>query len=807
MLKHTLKAIFVICLFSIILSSCKSPLNQETPNQITENTGGTEVIIINTSTPSPTPTPTVLPEVNLTEGEQALFEGNFSMAIDQFNAAKGKSSDPTIQQQADLGIARAYIALSNYGNALEILNAIISQNPPSNILWKTYYFASICFQNLENINESISTMQNAIINSPEDIKDYFYEKSGDLYLKINDYSNAIQAFNSAIEANPSMDHSSIKIKIGNAYTAQFDYSNAIRIYMEVHDSSANDYIRAQTNLLAGQAYLSLGLPEQAYARFQESVTNYPRSYDTYSGLVALVNAGIPVDELNRGLIDYYAGRYGLAIDAFDRFMEENPDHNGTPLYYKGLSYQAMSEYTNAIQTWQILTENYPDDRFYAQAWEEIAYSQWAHFSEYEQAANTLLSFVAKNPGHEQAASNLYDAARIYERGNYLTLAAETWSRLIDEYPQYEYSLRGLFLSGVSYYRLENFDKALGQFQKVQLLSSASTDLASAAFWLAKTYQKLGDNDQANTYYLQASSADPTGYYSERAKEVLGNITPLNNAIPYRTDIDFEQERVIAEVWMRDVFSMPDQYDFVSLDDLSTNRNFKRGQAFWEIGLYEDARLEFDLVSEIYDNDPVNLFRLTNYYVSIGLYRSAILSSRQILTLANLNDLETFTAPKWFNHIRFGLYFQDIIETASIEYDFDPLLVFSMARQESFFEGFISSTAGARGVMQIMPATGSEIANFSGWPPNFIIDDLYLPYVNIKMGVNYVDRQRDYFNGDIYSALAAYNAGPGNVISWQNIANYDPELFLEIIPYEETRRYLINIYEFYKIYEKLYAVQE
>ncbi len=135
-----------------------------------------------------------------------------------------------------------------------------------------------------------------------------YENAGDAYLAAGDTENALVQFNLAIESGNNEILDSVKIKIGQIYNSQSEFTNAIRMFMEVHDQSPNEYTRAQMNLLAGQAYLLLGLPEQAYARFQESVQNYPKAFDTYSGLVVLVNDGIAVDEFNRGLVDYYAGQ-------------------------------------------------------------------------------------------------------------------------------------------------------------------------------------------------------------------------------------------------------------------------------------------------------------------------------------------------------------------------------------------------------------------------------------------------------------------------------------------------------------------
>ncbi len=219
--------------------------------------------------------------------------------------------------------------------------------------------------------------------------------------------------------------------------------------------------------------------------------------------------------------------------------------------------------------------------------------------------------------------------------------------------------------------------------------------------------------------------------------------------------------------------------------------------------YTSTRDKFEAVREAFTQDPLNLFRLTNYFNEIGLYRSAIFSSRQILELANMNDLDTLQAPLWFNHIRFGNYYPDIVSENATRYNLDPILLLSLMRQESFFEGFIASSAGARGVMQIMPATGNEIFSNLNWPENYTDEDLYIPAINIRFGASYLSRMKDYFNGDMFAALAAYNAGPGNVLNWEDEANNDPDLFLEVIPYEETRRYITNIFEFYQLYGHFY----
>jgi soluble lytic murein transglycosylase len=106
-------------------------------------------------------------------------------------------------------------------------------------------------------------------------------------------------------------------------------------------------------------------------------------------------------------------------------------------------------------------------------------------------------------------------------------------------------------------------------------------------------------------------------------------------------------------------------------------------------------------------------------------------------------------------------------------------------------------------MQILPATGSEIVNEIAWPPNYTDEDLYRPYVSARLGADYLAKWRDHLKGDLYAALAAYNGGPGNAITWQEMANGDPDLFLEIVRFEETRNYIRGIYEIFNLYRRIY----
>jgi soluble lytic murein transglycosylase len=169
----------------------------------------------------------------------------------------------------------------------------------------------------------------------------------------------------------------------------------------------------------------------------------------------------------------------------------------------------------------------------------------------------------------------------------------------------------------------------------------------------------------------------------------------------------------------------------------------------------------------------------------------------------MDDAETMSAPIFFNHLRFGPYYREIVFPTSQVYNIHPLLIFSVMRQESLFEGFVRSSAGARGLMQIIPTTGQEIAANAGWPPDYSDEDLYRPLVSINLGSDYLNRQRGFVSGDLYAALAAYNAGPGNAATWKSLVPPDSDLYLEVIRFNETREYIKGIYEIFNIYKNIY----
>ena len=192
---------------------------------------------------------------------------------------------------------------------------------------------------------------------------------------------------------------------------------------------------------------------------------------------------IPVDDYARGVVDYYAEQFFPAIDSLVRYINSNSVHAGSAHFYLGLSYIFTDQFDLGIQQYDELIRDHSDDRFWASAWDEKAWTLWYKLQKSNEGAQVYIDFVSRVPSAPEAPQYLFEAARIYERNNQLLEAASTWERLINEYPSNELSYRALFLAGIAYYRLTHFNDAMLVFQRCLVLANNVEDQAGADFWM------------------------------------------------------------------------------------------------------------------------------------------------------------------------------------------------------------------------------------------------------------------------------------------------------------------------------------
>jgi soluble lytic murein transglycosylase len=155
-------------------------------------------------------------------------------------------------------------------------------------------------------------------------------------------------------------------------------------------------------------------------------------------------------------------------------------------------------------------------------------------------------------------------------------------------------------------------------------------------------------------------------------------------------------------------------------------------------------------------------------------------------------------------ITLPLRHEDIIRQQARDKGLDPALVAAVIYAESHFRDGQISSAGALGLMQLTPATARYIAHKSGGTA-FVVRDLATPQVNIAYGAYYLRYLLGRYDGNETLALAAYNAGEGNVDRWIAAARQrERDLTVTAIPYAETRSYVSRVQDAKREYERTYA---
>lgn len=218
-----------------------------------------------------------------------------------------------------------------------------------------------------------------------------------------------------------------------------------------------------------------------------------------------------------------------------------------------------------------------------------------------------------------------------------------------------------------------------------------------------------------------------------------------------------------------------------------------------------SRSEFQAVSEWLSIDRKQEAK-REWWFAVGRLDNRLLpAAAKLAQQWHIPDLAISTIAKanyWDDvELRFPLAYAGQIQQQAVSQQLDPTLVFGLVRQESAFDEQADSPAGAKGLMQLMPKTGRQIANDlrEPWDGDHT---LFKPDINIKYGAFYFKRLLHQFDGHVALATAAYNAGANNVKRWLPDGKPMPaDIWIETIPFKETRGYVASVLMYSLIYQQ------
>jgi soluble lytic murein transglycosylase len=763
--------------------------------------------------------------------QRAYESGDYATArleFDRLLADPGATPD-----EARLALywrGRSELALGDGAAAIASLQMFLQQYPADKFTRAAQFNLGRAYEQAGQPEEATQAYHGSII--PDDpVNVYIYERIGDMRLAAGAYTEAIAAYQAGIDAT---EDNSFKVHlregIAQAELGNNNPAGAIAQYEGILNISQVEAYRAKILRLLGDAYLAANNPQAAHERYLEAVNLYPTAYDSYLALVELVNANVPVDEFQRGLVNYHAASYQPAIAAFERYLAALPapvaedtaaetitttttltdtTENTNPgpavsqaaeaLWLMGHSQKGAGQYTNAIATFQRLIDEYPKSKHWGGAHLEIG-KMLIDQDQNAQGKAFLREFAGQQPANPLAPEALWWSARIDMSDKLFEDAHNYLHQLIDTYPSSQYTAEALYWAGQSAYTLKDYEGAIYDWEQLATKYPQSELLNFGDYWRVRALLELNRQEEAQK--LLAALVDrPEDYYSLRARDLATGQQPHPVPLALPTQDQLAAEQIEAEKWLRQWLQLADTVDVSTLNtSVRDDPAFKRGATLLELGLRDQALVEFEVVKDNWWHDALSMYQLALYFKAEGLGRLSILSAARLIFLSPAEVPEE--TPLFIQRLYYPILFGEVIFAEAEALELDPAMLLAIMRQESLFELSALSIAGARGLMQVMPATGEYVATHSGFE-GFNPDQLWLPYVSIKFGSWYINQQLGLFDNNQFAALAAYNAGPGNVFEWLKVSD-DLDIFVESIPFWESRTYIRRIYVNLAAYRRLYA---
>ncbi len=323
----------------------------------------------------------------------------------------------------------------------------------------------------------------------------------------------------------------------------------------------------------------------------------------------------------------------------------------------------------------------------------------------------------------------------------------------------EWAVQADWVAGLAAWRQRDYATASQAFASVATRARDAEMRAAGLFWAARADMASGHPEQVQPRLRSAARLSET-FYGLLATGALGGAAPAPERRP----------ELVAGDW----------------DNLVRRPNARRAAALVEIG-------ETNL-ADILLRHQARIGDLTDHDALLRLATRLGLPSTQIWLAQNgppgcyVSASARYPAPAW---------------APDGGWRVDKSLVYAHTLQESQFRTDATSPAGARGLMQLMPATAQLIARKQGQTVD--ASALYQPAVNMAYGQAYLEQLRDAAGtgGLLPKVIAAYNAGPGSVLKWndRNRDRGDPLLFIESIPFVETRGYVTTVLRNYWMYQR------
>ncbi len=333
------------------------------------------------------------------------------------------------------------------------------------------------------------------------------------------------------------------------------------------------------------------------------------------------------------------------------------------------------------------------------------------------------------------------------------------------FPSSSHAAQARFRAAVLAFAAGQHRMAANELDSLLALHPSADDGMAARYWMGRALLATGDTITAMARWRTVAAEYPLSYYGMLAAERLGELPWAPPMVPD----SFEEIEELTEAMSR-------------VDHLE------------KLGMDSEARAELEALADAADSSSARLLSTAYLMREHGLVARGVQLGWRAIRASPSADARAY-------RLVYPIVHREAIILESRRRNLDPALVAAIIRQESGFNPRATSGAGARGLMQMMPTVGRAVArsiDVPEWRP----DLLYQPDINLQLGIRHLEAFISRYEAPY--ALAAYNAGESRLVRWlRRSGARDPELFVERIPFTETRDYVRIVLRNRAMYRSLY----
>ena len=713
----------------------------------------------------------------------------------------------------------------DYSQAAEILERLIPKAESPEVKNKYRYVAATCHRKLGRWERAISYYQSVLGEGESPFADLAQLHIATGYRDLNNYELAIEWYETILRDHPdSFSAVEARYQLGECYFTLKQYDAAIKHYTTFIEGYPEESRVRMVIYKIGRAYQELGKWSEAYIRYQGLIRQDMKDEFARNAVskIKLLESSYPTititrdDRMYYGLAFYYAGQYKAAREELKRVIDGADSLSAKAGYFIAEAYNRERDYPAAIREYRSVVKRYPQSDYDVGSQYQIALCHWKVGR--EEASNILLAkFADIYPESDLADDAEFQIGEHYREKEQYRKAADAYSKVAAKYPSS--SLADGALWNVGWYSIKLKDNETGEEAFRQLLAEyPSSPLAGAArFWIGVIRERAGEWQAAVDAYMEAVQ-NRDWYYSDRAKRRMELLAKRQASdVKHQTLNAYERAKIDDSVpaW-------PNVNDPIPI----------RARELLDLRIFDDAAGELLIAVEAAIALESAYYNLSVCYEKMGDFSR---SRRYAWRLSQLPGMkgEDGAMPRQLYRMSYPIPYRDAVFSNAQKNKLDPLLVLAVMLEESGYNPAAVSSAGARGLMQIMPPTGGDIAGRLKIRP-FRTEMLFRPELNVQMGTWYLsnlagrlsDHVQKLSTGGIVGqaslpveasgsdhsdtvrilALGAYHGGESRVRRWvERYGIEDIDEFVESIPIYQTKRYVKKVCDSYEIYKSLYIL--